>query len=833
MGSFKTKEDQAIRISKSIFVTNFLDRFGTRDLWNLFQVYGKVVDVFVPNRKSKPGKRVKDLNSIPNLKMILIKEGFREIKLSYVVGLWVMIKLSNEETKIELLQHTGAKSWFHELQVATSNFVSEERIVWVDIEGIPLSVWSHATFSKIGKKWRRDVVNIEQSTGSLFARKRLCIKTSLAKNILETFKVIFKEMSQQEKHNDASVHVREKCHESPTQKENSRAVHSTTKDPIVSEPSSEFSTSFHSRKTLNGGLILDVLDDIIKDGVSVFDNFIALYGTWLPNNTKILIVVIYAPQSIALKRTLWEYISVLINCWNIETLVLGDFNEVHFEEERFGSIFNQSSARAFKQFITSSRLLEVKMEGYSFTWSHPPASKMSKLDRFLVSDGIFLAFPAIMASDLKDAAQKAKVKWAIKGDENSKFFHGIINKRRAQLAIRGVFVNGVWHTEPSLVKDLFLDHFATRFKQPASPRIKLNMSLPNCLSSDQTNNLDRNITNDEIRAAVWDCGENKSPRPDGFTFEFFRHFWDLIGSDFCAAVNCFFESGSFLRGCNPPFIALIPKVMDAKFVTDFRPISLIGSVYKVVTKILTNRLSMVISDLVSNTQSAFVKNRQILDGPFILNKALAWCKRKKKQALIFKVDFAKAYDSVRWDFLFDVLHAFDFGLRWCTWIRDIFSSNMASILVNGSPTVEFSIFCGLKQGDPLAPFLFILVMETLHISVSRAVNDGVFKGLQIYDSMDLSHLFYADDVIFLGEWSDDNLANLIRILQCFQLASGLKINVQKSQVLGVSVSSDIVKQGASIIGCFVLYAPFKYLGVTVGDHMSRHSAWLNTIQKVR
>nr|GEY86829.1 RNA-directed DNA polymerase, eukaryota, reverse transcriptase zinc-binding domain protein [Tanacetum cinerariifolium] len=140
-------------------------------------------------------------------------------------------------------------------------------------------------------------------------------------------------------------------------------------------------------------------------------------------------------------------------------------------------------------------------------------------------------------------------------------------------------------------------------------------------------------------------------------------YWDIIGSDFCAAVDWFFVSGSFPRGCNASFIALIPKVTDAKFVTDFRPISLIGCVYKVITKILANRLSLVISDLVSNTQSAFIKNRQILDGPFILNEALAWCKRRKVQALIFKVDFSKAYDSVRWDFLLDVLQSFDFGSR--------------------------------------------------------------------------------------------------------------------------------------------------------------------------
>ncbi|GJR04359.1 RNA-directed DNA polymerase, eukaryota, partial [Tanacetum coccineum] len=282
-------------------------------------------------------------------------------------------------------------------------------------------------------------------------------------------------------------------------------------------------------------------------------------------------------------------------------------------------------------------------------------------------------------------------------------------------------------------------------------------------------------------------------------------------------VDAKFEKGYFPRGCNSSFIALIPKVVDAKFVTDFRPISLIGSVYKVVTKVLARRLAMVISDLISNTQSAFVANRQILDGPFILNEVLAWCRSKRKQALVFKVDFAKAYDSVRWDFLLDVLHAFGFGSRWCKWIRGIFSSNMASILVNGSPTNEFPICCGLKQGDPLAPLLFILIMESLHFSVSRAVSDGVFKGLHLQDSVSLSHLFYADDAVFIGEWSEGNLDNLIKILKCFHLASGLRINVNKSQILGVGVPSDSVRQGALRIGCEVLQLPFKYLGVMVGD----------------
>nr|GEY53288.1 RNA-directed DNA polymerase, eukaryota [Tanacetum cinerariifolium] len=168
-----------------------------------------------------------------------------------------------------------------------------------------------------------------------------------------------------------------------------------------------------------------------------------------------------------------------------------------------------------------------------------------------------------------------------------------------------------------------------------------------------------------------------------------KKYWEIVGPDFCEAVEHFFVKGSFSKGCNSSFIALIPKVMDAKYVNDYRPISLIGSVYKVVTKIMANRLAMVIVDIVSDSQSAFVADRQILDGPFTLNEVLHWFKRKNKKAMFFKVDFAKAYDSVRWDYLIDVLEAFGFGPTWCKWIRGTFSFAKASVLVNGSPSNEF------------------------------------------------------------------------------------------------------------------------------------------------
>ncbi|GJR86161.1 RNA-directed DNA polymerase, eukaryota [Tanacetum coccineum] len=278
--------------------------------------------------------------------------------------------------------------------------------------------------------------------------------------------------------------------------------------------------------------------------------------------------------------------------------------------------------------------------------------------------------------------------------------------------------------------------------------------------------------------------------------------------------------------------SLIMKSHEPKLVTDYRPICLIGSLYKVVTKILATRLSLVISELISDVQTAFVAGRQILDGPFIINDLLSWCKHNNKQTMVFKVDFAKAYDSVRWDYLDDVLRSFGFGSKWCSWIKGSLTSGMASILVNGSPTSEFQFYRGLKQGDPLAPYLFILIMESLHLSFSRVVDAGIFKGIKIDNSVTISHLFYADDAVFIGEWSQDNLNRILNVLHCFHLASGLRINVKKSHLLGVGVPHVTIHLAAANLGCSVMKAPFKYLGVMIGGNTLKTDFWGDIVRKL-
>nr|GEW86793.1 RNA-directed DNA polymerase, eukaryota [Tanacetum cinerariifolium] len=200
--------------------------------------------------------------------------------------------------------------------------------------------------------------------------------------------------------------------------------------------------------------------------------------------------------------------------------------------------------------------------------------------------------------------------------------------------------------------------------------------------------------------------------------------------------------------------------------------------------------------------------------------------------MIFKVDFEKAFDSVRWDYLDEVLKKFGFGDRWCSWIHSCLRSSRGSVLVNGSPTKEFQLHKGLKQGDPLSPFLFTLIMESLPLSFQNVVNAGMFKGVLVGSNLHLSHLFYADDVVFLGQWSDSNISTIIKVLKCFFCASGLSINMHKSKLIGIAVDDDIVNQDDHSIGCLQLKPPFSYLGLRIGGSMSRINSWDDIVNKL-
>ncbi|GKD02229.1 putative RNA-directed DNA polymerase, eukaryota, reverse transcriptase zinc-binding domain protein, partial [Tanacetum coccineum] len=172
--------------------------------------------------------------------------------------------------------------------------------------------------------------------------------------------------------------------------------------------------------------------------------------------------------------------------------------------------------------------------------------------------------------------------------------------------------------------------------------------------------------------------------------------------------------------------------------------------------------------------------------------------------------------------------------RWCKWIRACLESASISVLVNGSPTNEFLMERGVRQGGSLSPFLFILAAEGLNVMVKEAVNRNIFWGIKVgADDVTISHLQYADDTIFFGEWSRNNASKLMYILKCFEEVARLRINLHKSCLYGVGVENDIVASMAQFMKCGVGEISFSYLGLPIGTNMRRLGAWRPVIEKFK
>ena len=226
----------------------------------------------------------------------------------------------------------------------------------------------------------------------------------------------------------------------------------------------------------------------------------------------------------------------------------------------------------------------------------------------------------------------------------------------------------------------------------------------------------------------------------------------------------FFDKKYFTKSLNSTFLVLIPKKGGANDLGDFRPISLLGGLYKLLAKVLANRLKKVLDKVVSVDQNAFVRGRQILDASLIANEVIDFWHKRKEKGLICKLDIEKTYDSINWNFLMKVLHKMGFGARWMEWIWWCISTANFSVLVNGVPVGYFSNSRGLRQGDPLSPYLFVLGMEVLSVLLRRVVDGGFILGCSLRGrggmKMNVSYLLFADDTIIFCKARQDHLTSL-------------------------------------------------------------------------
>ena len=191
-------------------------------------------------------------------------------------------------------------------------------------------------------------------------------------------------------------------------------------------------------------------------------------------------------------------------------------------------------------------------------------------------------------------------------------------------------IDGSWVDEPARVKEEIYRFFQQRFQDPLQCRPQLNGISSNTVGQQECQLLVESFKEEEIRRAVWDCGGEKSPGPDGLNFKFIKHFWQLLKPDFLRFLDEFHANGVFPKGSNASFISLVPKVPEPQSLNDFRPISLIGYVYKIVSKLLSNRLKKVLPTLIDERQSAFIEGRQMLHSVVTVNEVVEEAKRGHK-----------------------------------------------------------------------------------------------------------------------------------------------------------------------------------------------------------
>ncbi|CAM8938136.1 unnamed protein product [Rhodiola kirilowii] len=158
--------------------------------------------------------------------------------------------------------------------------------------------------------------------------------------------------------------------------------------------------------------------------------------------------------------------------------------------------------------------------------------------------------------------------------------------------------------------------------------------------------LGSHIGEEEILVALKDCDGNKAPGPDGFNMNFYKKYWYIASEEVVGFIKEFCEIGRLLKGINKTFLALIPKSASPQCFDDFRPISLVNSMYKILSKCLAKRLSSILPQLISPNQSSFIANMNILDGIMVINELIHAMKIEKRQTLVIKLDFRKAYDSM-------------------------------------------------------------------------------------------------------------------------------------------------------------------------------------------
>nr|GEX12462.1 RNA-directed DNA polymerase, eukaryota [Tanacetum cinerariifolium] len=491
-------ENQTQKISKSVFVTNFPEDSTARDLWKVCSDYGMVVDVFIPFKRSKLG--------------------FQNVKLSYLGGMWVLFEFDSLASKEKFLNHSciGSLSLFKRptlLKMMKGSFgfplrvflsklglltlfvrfhlygkvIIQGKVYWIRVK--KLDAW----FPNFQEDDQDDLSSDEESQEGDVANKANNNNKSDAGRVSESSFMHENNTAHKDVNSCKKREVRSHL-EDPF---NIYGILDGKKNNVCNSCSDEpkfppVSTPYKNDQEKN-------VEENIKDTTERVQSLSnKLNGRCSNCGFSSQRSMNYHSQKSK------DYLRTFIDRWEGDTVIMGDFNEVRSKHERKINI-QQNLSEVDKLIDQGKRNDEILIKRITLLNDLQEPNNRNAME----------------------ISQKAKIRWFIEGDKNSKYFHGIMNKKRSQLAIRGNLANEEWISEPHRVKNEFFTHFKKQFLPIQAPSICFDFTFPIRLSSDQVQYLKRTVTYEEVKRAVWDCGTNKSPGQMDFPVNFTN---GIIGS---------------------------------------------------------------------------------------------------------------------------------------------------------------------------------------------------------------------------------------------------------------------------------------------------------------
>ncbi|KAJ6983822.1 hypothetical protein NC653_026591 [Populus alba x Populus x berolinensis] len=461
---------------------------------------------------------------------------------------------------------------------------------------------------------------------------------------------------------------------------------------------------------------------------------------------------------------------------------------------------------------------------------HPTSSTAQSTEREMVAQ-----YMQLCKDEESYFKQKSRVQWLQLGDRNTSFFHKSLLHRQVRNKIHSLQdENGTLVHDPHDIGKLastYFENILTATHPTLNAEIK--DIFPNTISEASKSAALTPITDDDIKEALFSIPDSKAPGPDGYNALFYKTSWDIIRLDFLAAIRFFFSNNCLPRCVNATRVALVPKTEHPASMNDYRPISCCNVIYKCISKLLVVRLKPALVDVIGPSQSAFLPGRNISDAILLAQELMHNYHHNKGPArCALKVDLKKAFDTVSLDFIIEGLHAISLPTDMIRWITTCITTVHYTININGEMHGFFQATRGIRQGDPLSPYLFVLAMEGLRGIINQSVQSSAFKYHWRCKPTKLTHICFADDLMLFSHADPGSIMVLKSSLDRFSTLSGLSINLAKSSLYLSGIISGLRNTIIEQLGIQETTLPVKYLGVPLLSSRLTHRDCLPLLERI-